>query len=340
MPRANRHYIPGQVWHITHMCHKKEFLLKFARDRQNWLRWLFESRKRFGLRILDYIVTSNHIHLLVVDDSGRDVIPRSLQLIAGRTGQEYNQRKGRKGAFWEDRYHATAVEVDSHLIQCLVYVDLNMVRAGVVNHPSEWSFCGYNEIQNPRQRYSIIDHEGLMELLDISNHYCPNVVWEKFCNSLNTMKFNHKMCFFDTKLRMSHTSSSSQMEVAHVSSPTGLCPTHGVSAEVRFSTVRPMLQRAIQDQKLFLLGSIPLYGLCAVNISREPSRYRSLSSVGPAQSLPYGLPWKSLPQYPRSSQRGPGLAHLCRLCPNPDWSCPASLCQRFVWGGVTSNPPL
>jgi hypothetical protein len=39
-----------------------------------------------------------------------------------------------------------------------------MVRAGVVKHPSEWPFCGYNEIQNPRQRYSIIDHEGLMEL--------------------------------------------------------------------------------------------------------------------------------------------------------------------------------
>ena len=29
MPRANRHYIPGYVWHITHRCHKKEFLLKF-----------------------------------------------------------------------------------------------------------------------------------------------------------------------------------------------------------------------------------------------------------------------------------------------------------------------
>ena len=96
MPRANRHYIPGQVWHITHRCHKKEFLLKFARDRQNWLRWLFESKKRFGLRILDYIVTSNHIHLLVVDDKERDIIPRSIQLIAGRTGQEYNPKKGEK----------------------------------------------------------------------------------------------------------------------------------------------------------------------------------------------------------------------------------------------------
>ena len=38
MPRAHRHFLPGHVWHITHRCHKQEFLLKFARDRQNWLR--------------------------------------------------------------------------------------------------------------------------------------------------------------------------------------------------------------------------------------------------------------------------------------------------------------
>ena len=52
-----------------------------------------------------------------------------MQLIAGRTALEYNQRKGRQGAFWEDRYHATAIEADEHLHRCLIYIDLNMVRA-------------------------------------------------------------------------------------------------------------------------------------------------------------------------------------------------------------------
>ena len=168
MARANRHHIPGQVWHITHRCHKKEFLLKFARDRRSWHSWLFEARKRFGLRILNYVVTSNHIHLLVID-SGPDVIPRSLQLIAGRTAQEFNQRKERKGAFWEDRYHATAVERNEHLIRCLVYIDLNMVRAGVVSHPSEWEMNGFNEIQNPPGRYGIIDLSGLRSYCGIPN---------------------------------------------------------------------------------------------------------------------------------------------------------------------------
>jgi hypothetical protein len=53
--------------------------------------------------VLNYIVTSNHIHLQV-KNSSPNVIADSMQLIAGRTGQEYNQRKRRHGAFWEDRY--------------------------------------------------------------------------------------------------------------------------------------------------------------------------------------------------------------------------------------------
>jgi REP element-mobilizing transposase RayT len=165
MPRANRHYLPGCVWHITHRCHKREFLLKFAKDRHRWLKWLFEAKKRYGLSVLDYMATCNHIHLLVKDSGSKDTIPKSIQLIAARTGQEFNQRKNRKGAFWEDRYHATAVETDAHLVQCLVYIDLNMVRAGVVAHPSEWAFSGYNEIQAPRARYALIDYEGLQDTL-------------------------------------------------------------------------------------------------------------------------------------------------------------------------------
>jgi putative transposase len=93
MPRANRHFLPGYVWHITHRCHQRKFLLKFARDRRRYLHWLFEAKKRFGLCVLDYMVTSNHVHL-VVKDTGSDVMANSMQLIAGRTesnrGQVFN----------------------------------------------------------------------------------------------------------------------------------------------------------------------------------------------------------------------------------------------------------
>ncbi len=86
-----------------------------------------------------------------------------MQLAAGRVAQEYN----RKGEFLEDQYHATAVCADNHLLQCLVYNYLNMLRAGAVKHPREWQSSGYVELLSGRQRYSALDVLALMELLGI-----------------------------------------------------------------------------------------------------------------------------------------------------------------------------
>ena len=121
---------------------------------------MYQARRRHGLCVLDYIVTSNHIHRLV-KDRGEGEIAASMRLIAGRTAQACNRRKGRKGAFWEARYHATAVETGQHRARCLVCIDLHMVRAGVVAHPSAWKTAGCHGIQSPPERYRIIDRRVL-----------------------------------------------------------------------------------------------------------------------------------------------------------------------------------
>ncbi len=64
--------------------------------------------------VLDYVVTSNHIHLLVFDRGGKHVIPKSIQLVAGRTGQEYNERKSAGRAHFG---RISAVENGRHLRQ-------------------------------------------------------------------------------------------------------------------------------------------------------------------------------------------------------------------------------
>ncbi len=55
--RANRHRLAGYVWHLTHRCHRQQFLLKLARDRRAWIGWVYAARKRYGLCVLDYTVT-------------------------------------------------------------------------------------------------------------------------------------------------------------------------------------------------------------------------------------------------------------------------------------------
>jgi len=119
--------------------------------------------------VLGYSVTCNHIHLLAQDPGGHNVIARGMQLLQGSMAQEFNKRNGRINAFWGDRYHATAVEPGPHLLRCLAYIDLNMVRAGVVAQPGDWRECGYHELHDYRVRDGIVDKPRLAALLK-----CPD----------------------------------------------------------------------------------------------------------------------------------------------------------------------
>jgi putative transposase len=177
MPRLARLSDRGLIWHITHRCHDGQFLLKFLHDRRAWLYWLREARLRFDLCVLNYVVTSNHVHLLV-QDQGNGEIATSMQLIAGRTAQQYNERKRRHGAFWQERYRVTAIDNDAHLARCLIYIDLNMVRAGAVGHPAHWAEGGYNEIQRGRQRYRSINLQALSSLLGFRD---PSYLRQRHC---------------------------------------------------------------------------------------------------------------------------------------------------------------
>lgn len=75
MERAKRYFTPGYIWHITHRCHKRELLLEFSKDRHRNLQWLDWAKNKYKLTILNPTVTSNHVHLFVVDTGKRDVNP-------------------------------------------------------------------------------------------------------------------------------------------------------------------------------------------------------------------------------------------------------------------------
>ena len=164
MPRANRFQQPGMICHLTHRCHNREFLLGFACDRDEYRERLRQAARQFAVSLLNYCSTSNHNHEVAIE-SRRGGISRMMQKLEGDFASFYNRRKHRSGAFWEDRYHCTMIEDGEHLWNCIQYVDLNMVRAGVVSHPRDWSWCGYRELIGEKTRYRLLDLDRLLELL-------------------------------------------------------------------------------------------------------------------------------------------------------------------------------
>ena len=178
MPRRRRGLLDRTCYHITHRCHQRDFLLKFEIDRNKYLEILFRTKQRYKLDFLDYMVTSNHVHFLVFSRRGQE-ISRALQYVQGQFAQYYNKRKKREGAFWRDRYHTTIIQSGDHLRRCLFYIDLNMLRAKVVDHPKKWKHCGYHEIINSRKRYRIINQKRLQQCLRMTEDPEIFIKWYK-----------------------------------------------------------------------------------------------------------------------------------------------------------------
>jgi len=133
--------------------------------------------QRFAVEVLDYMVTSNHVHLLVWAGGGGTEVSAAMRFLQGTAARDYNRRKVRSGAFWSDRYHPTVVETGVHLSRCLFYVDLNMVRAGVVAHPAEWAASGYHELMGRRRRYRVINLERLLWCLAMPGRVAEFRTW-------------------------------------------------------------------------------------------------------------------------------------------------------------------
>ena len=76
-----------------------QFLLKLLKDKMKFRQWLYKVNTRHGPTVLNCNVISNCYHMLMLNREGKDVIPKSIKLIAGRIAQEYNLRKKRKVLF-------------------------------------------------------------------------------------------------------------------------------------------------------------------------------------------------------------------------------------------------
>lgn len=163
MPRATRYLEEGYLYHLTHRCADGEFFLQFASERDAYREWLRVGVNRYGVSVLGYTVTSNHTHV-VCHVQNRLAVADMMKLAAGTVAQQRNRRKGHEGSVWEHPYHCTRIEDGRHLLNCLRYVDLNMVRAGKVMHPREWRWCGYDELTGERRRYRIIDQARLLSV--------------------------------------------------------------------------------------------------------------------------------------------------------------------------------
>lgn len=114
-------------------------------DRQLYLSLLRDGLRRYECSLHAYVLMSNHVHLLLTPARAGNV-SRLMQNVGRAYVQCFNGRHARTGTLWEGRFKSCLVDSEQYALRCYRYIELNPVRAWMVDDPvvHPWSSFGGN----------------------------------------------------------------------------------------------------------------------------------------------------------------------------------------------------
>lgn len=140
MPRLTRLFLPDVPLHLIQRGNNRQCCFHDRQDYQVYLKLLFEHAQ--GCRIHAYVLMSNHVHLLLSADTAASSAAL-MKALAQRYAQYFNWRHRRSGSLWDGRYKSCLVQSETYFMLCQRYIELNPVRAGMVNFPAQYCWSSY-----------------------------------------------------------------------------------------------------------------------------------------------------------------------------------------------------
>ena len=147
MPRKTRQFMPGVPCHVIQRGNNRQSCFIERSDYRDYLRWLGVFVGRHGVAIHAYVLMTNHVHLLL-SPSTEQAIPKMMQSLGRCYVRRFNDRHERSGTLWEGRYRSESVLGEAHVLACYRYIELNPVRAGMVEEPDDYPWSSYASNRN------------------------------------------------------------------------------------------------------------------------------------------------------------------------------------------------
>ena len=153
MPRRPRVHLDGVPLHIVQRGHNREPCFFGEEDYSSYLHWLGEALTELDSALHAYVLMSNHVHLLLTPRKAQDV-PKLIISLGRRYVQYVNRSHGRTGTLWDSRYKSSLVHAETYLLACQRYIELNPVRAAMVEDPAHYRWTSYrsNALGQPDPR--------------------------------------------------------------------------------------------------------------------------------------------------------------------------------------------
>jgi putative transposase len=137
MARKPRVDLGGYTYHITQRGNNREACFFAEADYRFYLDCIKQSSDKYRVAVHAYVLMTTHVHLLVTTTTNGD-LSRFMQHIGRRYVRYVNHAYKRSGTLWEGRFKSSVVDAERYLLACYRYIELNPVRAGMTQRPSEY----------------------------------------------------------------------------------------------------------------------------------------------------------------------------------------------------------
>jgi putative transposase len=160
MPRRPRSILPNLPVHIVQRGNNRRACFRQQKDFRSYLAALRETSLQYGVAIHAYALMSNHAHILATPENENSASTMMQQL--GRKYVAYfNKTHKRTGTLWEGRFRSSSIRSARYLFVCYRYIELNPVRAGLVQSPGDYEWSSYranaegawSDLLTPRQEW-------------------------------------------------------------------------------------------------------------------------------------------------------------------------------------------
>ncbi|MGD7037453.1 transposase [Methylotuvimicrobium buryatense] len=142
MPRKVRFYQPGIPVHVFQRGHNKAAVFFQDEDYHEYLRCLKAAADACGCAVHAYVLMTNHVHLLLTPDTAEG-ISRFFRQLGLHFVSYINRTYQRRGSLWEGRHKGSMIDSEGYLLSCMRYIEMNPVRAGMVEHPASYRWSSY-----------------------------------------------------------------------------------------------------------------------------------------------------------------------------------------------------
>jgi putative transposase len=169
MPRPPRIHDPERFAHITVHAVGSEQLFTLEWEALSFMRILGQVVVRNHLELSAYCLMSTHVHLLLRDPESN--LPNAMRDLTGRYARWFNHRQGRHGPLFDGRYHRRPVEDDGHLLECVRYIALNPVAAGLCHRAADWRWSSHRALAGLIRPPDYLKTGFVLGMLGSSNKY-------------------------------------------------------------------------------------------------------------------------------------------------------------------------